>query len=105
MNNGIIITILGAAIVTYLTRFPLMILSGKKIPSPLMKYLSFIAPAVLTALIAPMIFIKQGRVDISLSNNYFIAAIITVLVSYFSKNMLASLIAGICSVALLALIF
>lgn len=103
MNNEIIITILGAAIVTYLTRFPLMILSEKKIPPALIKYLSFIAPAVLTALIAPMIFIKQCRVDISLSNNYFIAAIVTALASYFSKNMLVSLIAGICSVALLSL--
>lgn len=105
MNNGIIITILGAAAATYLTRFPLMIFSGKKIPPWLIRYMSFIAPAILTALIVPMVFIKQGRFDVSLSNNYFIAAIITAIVSYFSKNMLASLIAGICSVALLALIF
>lgn len=102
MNNEIIVIILGAAAATYLTRFPFMILSVEKIPLRLMKYLSFIAPAVLTALIAPMIFIKQGRFDISLSNNYLIAAIITALVSYFGKNMLAALIAGICAVALLS---
>lgn len=102
MNSEIIIVILGAAAATYLTRFPFMILSEKKIPSGLMNYLSFIAPAILTALIAPMIFIKQGKFDISLSNNYLIAAIITALVSYFSKNMLAALISGICGVAVLS---
>ncbi|MCR4435714.1 MAG: AzlD domain-containing protein [Clostridiales bacterium] len=106
MNNGMLIAILGAAVATYFTRFPLMILSGRKeIPPRLVKYMSFIAPAVLTALIVPAVFAKQGRLDISLSNHYIIAAAATILVSYFSKNMLASIITGICTVGLLTWIF
>lgn len=102
MNSGIIIALAGAALVTYLTRFPLMLLSGRKeIPPKLARFMGFIAPAVLTSLIVPAIFIKEGKLDISLSNEYIIAAVVTAIVSYFSKNMLASVITGICTVGVL----
>ncbi len=102
MKSDIFLVILGAGMATYLTRFPLMILSGKReIPSWLVKLMNFIAPAVLTALIVPVILIKQGQLDVSLSNEYIIAAIITAGVAFFSKNMLASVITGICTVGLL----
>jgi branched-subunit amino acid transport protein len=94
--------IFGAGIATYLTRFPIMILSGKKeIHAWLIKYMSYIAPAVLTALIVPAIFIKQGKLDLSFKNEYITAAIITAAVAYYTKNMLASVITGICTVGLL----
>jgi branched-subunit amino acid transport protein len=60
-----------------------------------------IAPAILTALIVPTIFTSEGRVDISLNNYYIPAAAITILVAYFSKSMLASIITGLCTVGLL----
>lgn len=105
MNSGLILAIVGAAAATYLTRFPLMLLSGKKeIPGWLVNYMKFIAPAVLTSLIVPAILIKEGRLELSLSNNYIIAAIITAVVSCFSKNMLISLVAGICTVGILTYI-
>ena len=87
---------------TYCTRFPLMILSGTKEISPkLTKFMSFIAPAVLTSLIVPAIFVNEGKVDFSLDNKYMIAAVITVIAAYFSKNMLVSVITGVCSVGIL----
>jgi branched-subunit amino acid transport protein len=102
MNSGVIVALAGAALATYFTRFPLMLLSGKwNVPLKLDRFLSFIAPAVLTALIAPAVVIRQGRLDISLSNKYIVAAIVTVIVSYFSKNMLASVITGVCTVGML----
>lgn len=102
MKIETLIIIFGAGALTYLTRFPLMLLSGKKeIPDWLIKYMSYIAPAVLTALIVPAIFIKQGKLDISFSNEYITAAVITASVAYFTKNMLASVITGICTVGLL----
>jgi branched-subunit amino acid transport protein len=105
MKSDTIVFILGAGIATYLTRFPLLILAKKKdIPKGLLKYMGYIAPAILTALITPAIFIKQGKLDLSFSNTYIFAAIITSLVAYFTKNMLISVITGVCSVGLLALL-
>lgn len=105
MKNDILIFIIGAGIATYLTRFPLLVLSRKKeIPEGLLKYMEYIAPSILTALIVPAIFIQNGKLNWSFSNIYIIAAIITSLVAYFSKNMLVSVITGICSVGLLSLL-
>lgn len=102
MNHNIAFIIVGAALVTYCTRFPLLIYSGPKhIPTWLGKYLSFIAPAVLTALIVPAVFIKQGRPDFAMTNDYMIAAIISILVAYFSKNALLVVISGVLTVGLL----
>jgi len=97
-----IFIILGASIVTYCTRFPLMVISGKwKIPSKLTKFMSFIAPAILTSLIVPTIFIGKGNIDISFDNKYLIASVITALAAYFSKNMLVAMITGITTVGIL----
>jgi branched chain amino acid efflux pump len=102
MNHNTALIILGAALVTYSTRFPLLIYSGPKhIPTWLSKYLSFIAPAVLTALIVPMVFIKQGRPDFSVANQYLIAAIVSVLTAFLSKNNLVTVIVGVLTVGLL----
>ena len=102
MNSGIILTIAGAAMATYLTRFPLMLLTGRsRVPQWLIGYMKFIAPSVLTALIVPAIFIKNGKLDISASNEYIFASLITAAVAYFSKNMLAAVISGVATVALL----
>ncbi|AOY78174.1 hypothetical protein BJL90_00560 [Clostridium formicaceticum] len=94
--------ILGAGLATYCTRFPLMIISGKGEISPkLTKFMSFIAPAVLTSLIVPAIFIKEGNIDISFNNKYIIASVITILSAHISKNMLVTVITGICTVGIL----
>lgn len=106
VDNRVMITILGSAIVTYFTKFPLLVISGgNKIPEKLRKYLSFIAPAILTALIAPSIFTVEGKLDLSINNYYLPAAVITVILAYFSKSMLASIIVGLSSVALMSWLF
>ncbi|QUH25852.1 AzlD domain-containing protein [Serpentinicella alkaliphila] len=105
MSIKMLIIILGAGFVTYCTRFPLILATSKGEINPgLKKFMSFIAPAVLTSLIIPAIFIREGNIDISLTNNYIIASVITVITAYFSKNMLLSVIVGICTVAILMFI-
>jgi len=100
------LVIIGASIATYLTRFPLMLLSGRKrIPVWLEKYMSYIAPAVLTALIAPVVFTRQSRLDISLSNQYLTAALITTAVAFLSKNMLITVITGVLTVGIFSYLF
>ncbi|WP_069998076.1 AzlD domain-containing protein [Cellulosilyticum sp. I15G10I2] len=106
MSIKLIVIILGAGLATYFTRFPLLVISGnREIPPRVTKFMSYIAPAVLTSLIVPAIFIKQGHIDISFNNNYIVASVITALSAYCSKNMLLSVITGICTVGILMYIF
>jgi branched-subunit amino acid transport protein len=102
MSHDIILIIAGAALVTYGTRFPLLIYAGPKhIPAWLKQYLGLIAPAVLTALIVPAVFIKQGRPDFTPANEYLLAAILSAVIAYFFKNTLLVVISGVLTVALL----
>jgi branched-subunit amino acid transport protein len=95
MNYNIALIIFGAALATYCTRFPLLLYSGpKNIPPWLEKLLSFIAPTVLTALIVPMIFIRQGQVISTPANPYVLATIVCALTAYFSKNTIITVLAG-----------
>ncbi len=100
MNNEIILVIAGAALVTYCTRFPLLMFAGKKVPKPVERYLRYLAPAILTALIVPFVLIHNSRLNISFKNDYLIAAIITGLVAYFSKNTLIAVLTGVLTVGL-----
>ena len=87
---------------TYSTRFPLMILTGRRqLPEGLNRYLSLIAPSVLTALIVPTVLMRDGKLNLSASNDYLLAAGATILVAYFSKNMLVAVVTGVGMVALL----
>ncbi len=104
MNQEIIMMIAGAALVTYATRFPLLVFDGsRKLPPGFGKYLGFIAPAVLTALIAPAIFVKHGAMDFSWRNPYLPAAAVAGLAAYFSKSPLVAVLTGVVTVGLLTL--
>lgn len=55
-------------------------------------FLSYSAPAVLTAILAPIVFIRENELQISLGNNYFIAALIACLLAYFTRNTLLTVL-------------
>ena len=102
MNSfTVILIIMGGALATYCTRFPFLLYTGsKQIPPWLEKYMSFIAPAVLTALIVPMIFVRQDKIEFTITNDYLWAAIISGFTAYFFKNIFATVITGILTVSL-----
>jgi len=92
----ILITILLLACITFLTRYlflhpklPLRI--GPKMES----FLSFSAPAVLTAIWVPIIFVKDNSLDISLTNPYLLAATVAVIVSKKTNSIYFTLAASV----------
>lgn len=101
MSNKIILLIIGMTAVTYLTRMPLLMLSGDNMPPFIKRWLSFVPPAILSALIAPSIFLPQKTLDLSLNNHYLFAAIITTFVAYKKQNLLLTIILGVLSLVTL----
>lgn len=87
--------VLAMGFVTYLLRMlPAALLSKKKIPKLFVKFLKFIPAAVLSALLFQGVFIYGGRLNISFYNPLLIAAIIAFPIAYKTKNMFATVLAG-----------
>ena len=100
MNEVLLIA--GMALVTFGARYPVMVLVGKiPLPQPVLRALKFVPTAVLTAIIVPaVIFPRSSQPEFALTNEYLVAAIISALVAWRSRNVLLTIVVGM--LALLA---
>lgn len=104
MSLKLFLIILGGMAVTFSMRFSFLMLSSKITISPkVTKFLDFIAPAVLTALITPAVFTTNGSINLSLSNIYLIAAFVSSITAFLSRQMVLTIISGISTVAVLTM--
>ena len=90
-----LITIILMALITFLTRY---LFIHPKIPlrlnAKMVSFLSFSAPAVLTAIWVPIIFIREGELALSIANPYLIAATIAVILAAKKANIYLILLAS-----------
>lgn len=90
------------ALVTAVPRFlPVAILSRFEFPDKFKEWLSYIAPAVLSALLAVSVAAPEGSIDISMRNQYLLAFLPTLAVAVFTKSLFYTLTIGILCMALL----
>lgn len=94
MNEVILIA--GMALVTFIVRYPVMVLVSRiTLPQPVFRALRYVPPAVLAAIIVPPVLLNSNnRIDLSLQNSYLIAALVTVVVAWRSKNLLLTIVLG-----------
>ena len=87
-----ILTILLLALITFTTRYLFL---HPKIPVRLgprmVRFLSFSAPAVLTAIWVPIIFVQQGKLVATWHNPYVIAATVAVIIAAKTKSIYSTL--------------
>jgi branched-subunit amino acid transport protein len=89
-------------LITFAIRFSLIYLFGKfQIPETMRKALHYVPPAVLSAIIFPELFIHQGAWNLSFDNPRLLAGLIAILVAWFSRNTLITIIAGMIALFLL----
>ena len=90
--------IIYAGIITFITRFSMIFLLKKDILNDnAKKILAFVPAAIFPAIIFPPIFFAAaGFVDIE-SNPKILAAIFAIIIGYFSKNIIATIFAGLIS--------
>ena len=91
-----ILLIAGMALVTFGARYPVLVLVGKMpLPQPVLRALKFVPAAVLTAIIMPaVLFPRDDTLNLGLSNEYLIAALISALVAWRSRNVLLTIVIG-----------
>lgn len=93
-----LLTIFLMAAITFTTRY---LFIHPRLPvrlgAKMAKLLSFSAPAVLTAIWVPIIFIQQGQLSVSLHNPYLIAATFAVIAAAKSKSIYLTMFIGLIS--------
>ncbi|NQY86478.1 MAG: AzlD domain-containing protein [Colwellia sp.] len=81
--------IVGMASLVFVSRYAFL---EPKLPLKLshntQRFLSYAAPAVLTAIFAPIVLVRENSLAITFDNNYLIGAIIACLLAYFTRNTL-----------------
>lgn len=91
-----VLMIFGMVIVTFIPRvLPLALLGNKELPEKVVLWLSYIPAAVLAALLAPSILLKNGGLYLSLENTALIAFFPTLLVAYKTKNIFYTVSGGL----------
>ena len=93
MNEALIIT--GMALVTLAVRYPILALLGKvPLPAPAFRALRYVPPAVLTAIVVPAVVFKDNVLDITFSNDYLVAGVVSVLMAWRTRNLLLTIAVG-----------
>lgn len=100
-----LVMVLGG-LITFGMRFSLIYLLAEgrfEIPEMMRRALHHVPPAVLSAIVFPELFLQDGTLNLTLDNQRLLAGLFAVLVAWFSKNTLITILAGM--IALFALQF
>jgi len=96
------LVILGGLLVTYLTRLSfILLIPADRVPRVLGRGLKYVPPAVLSAILLPQLVIRDGTLDLALSNHRLIAGIIAALVAWRLRNTWLTIAAGMVALWLL----
>ena len=93
-------------LITFGIRFSFIYLFGRfEIPQSMRRALYYVPPAVLSAIIFPEVFLPNQQLDVSFGNHRLLAGLAAVIVAYFTKNTLLTILAGMVALILLQLFF
>lgn len=91
-------------LITFGMRFSLIYLFGRfQVPETIRKALHYVPPAVLSAIIFPELFLYEETWNLSLDNTRLLAGLVAILVAWFSRNTLVTILAGMVALFLLQL--
>jgi branched-subunit amino acid transport protein len=89
-------------LVTFGMRFSLIYLFGRfQVPEMMRRALHYVPPAVLSAIIFPELFLRDGSLEVSLGNPRLLAGLVAILTAWASRNTLVTIIVGMAALFLL----
>ena len=99
-----LVLILGG-LITFGMRFSFIYLFGRfEVPETMRRALHYVPPAVLSAIIFPELLYPAGGLDITFTNTRLLAGLVAILVAWFSKNTLLTIVVGMIVLLILQLI-
>ena len=92
------LSVIIAGILTYLTRTTMVTLvDGRILSTKLKQVLGYVPAAVFPAIIFPAVFLNESGILVNINDPKIIAATIAIIVGYFAKNVIATILAGLIS--------
>jgi len=96
----VLLTIVGMTLVTYIPRFvPVLALASRTLPEPLIRWLSYVPTAVLSAMLVPSLLLKDTSFDLSVENYFLWAAIPAFILAWRTKSFFGTVALGMGLVA------
>ena len=93
-------------LITFAIRFVLIYVFGRfEIPGTMRKALHYVPPAVLSALVFPELLIRDGLINLSLDNHRMFAGLLAIIVAWFTRNTLITIVTGMAALFLLQYFF
>ena len=92
------LSVIIAGILTYITRMTMVTLvDGRILSAKLKQVLGYVPAAVFPAIIFPAVFLNETGILVNINDPKIIAATIAIIVGYFAKNVIATILAGLIS--------
>ena len=89
------ITLLCVAVLVFASRFLLMEpWLPLKLSDNVQQILRFSAPAVLTAIAAPIVFIRDEQISLDMDNHYLVASVVVVVVAIVTRSTMLTVVSG-----------
>ncbi|NWG07671.1 MAG: AzlD domain-containing protein [Chloroflexi bacterium] len=93
MNIWLVMALGG--LVTFGMRFSLIYLFGRfQVPETMRRALHYVPPAVLSAIIFPELFMHGDELYLAMDNDRLFAGLIAIIVTWYGKNTLITIIVG-----------
>jgi len=95
-ESSISLLIIGMALINLVIRYPVYLLADRfRFPALIERALAFVPAAVLTAIIVPSVVYPTGStMRLDWHNPFLIAAVMTAVISYVTRNLLATIVIG-----------
>ncbi|QGY38711.1 AzlD domain-containing protein [Pseudodesulfovibrio cashew] len=99
-EKTVILTITGMMLVTYVPRVaPVLALASRSLPEPLVRWLSFVPTAVLSAMLFPSLLLREEHFDFSPENYFLWAAVPAFLLAWRTRSFFGTVALGMGLVA------
>ncbi len=100
--NEIVFIVIGMAVVTYFPRMLSTVTFSKvNLPKYLLDWLKLVPVSVLASLLILNILVPEGTIFLSIENPFILASIPVLIVAFKTKNLTASVLCGIITMAVL----
>jgi branched chain amino acid efflux pump len=94
--------IAAVSVVTFMLRASFIVFADpRRFPHLFRQALTFVPPAVLAAIVAPGLLLREGVIDVSLSNGRLFAGLVAIVATTFVRNAMAAIAAGMSTLWLL----
>jgi branched-subunit amino acid transport protein len=89
-------TIVLAALVTFLLRYlPMKLLEKQRLAPWLERALRYVPAATLSGLVFPALLLQNNKLALSFANDRLIAGIFAIVLAYFSRNAVLTIVGGL----------